>query len=423
MTRAWYRNIDWTVLVAWAALVAAGLTAIYSATHGPASEFLLLSVQQNFSRQAMWFGISAVAFAVILLIPARLWDRLAYPAYAAVIGLLLATVAFGQEINGAKAWLVIGPIRLQTAELAKIGTLLAVAKFLASKQARTGQLRYAFVAILIVLVPVVIIILQNETGSALVYLAMIPFVLFWGGVPLRLMALLVSPAVAAYLAVVQNDAVAPLYVLIFAALFTVGMFLATREKLLTVAAFLFTGVFGIAAWIGLTKILQPHQVSRIVAFTDPQAFASTAGYHVIQSKAAIGSGGLTGKGFMQGTQTQLAFIPEQSTDFIFTVIGEEFGFIGAMVVLALFGFLLIRLAALGSWAAHTFAKVFAAGVAGIFLTHVLINVGMTIGVVPVIGIPLPLVSYGGSALLANTVLVAIAVGLYARRDEFSIYRA
>ncbi len=423
MNRLWYRNVDWTVIGAWTGLVAVGLTAIFSATHGPASEFLLDSVQRNFDRQFMWFGISALAFAVILFVPARVWDRAAYPAYIAVIALLLGTLAFGQVINGAKAWLVLGPIRLQTAEVAKIGTLLAVAKFLASKQARTGQLRYALVAVGIVLLPVAIIIFQNETGTALIFLAMIPFVLFWGGVPLSLMALMVAPAVAGYLAVVQNDAAFPTYVLLFALLFTAAILAATRNKWWTGAAFAFTGVFGMVAWYGLTGILKPHQVSRIIAFTNPEAFASTAGYHVIQSKAAIGSGGLFGKGYMQGTQTQLAFIPEQSTDFIFTVVGEEFGFLGTMTVLALFGYLLIRLASLGSWAAHTFIKVFAAGVAGIFLTHVVINVGMTIGVVPVIGIPLPLVSYGGSALLANTILVAMAVGLYARRDEFSIYRS
>ncbi len=422
MNRTWYRNIDWTVVLAWAGLVAVGLTAIYSATHGPASEFLLTSVQKNFDRQFLWFGISALAFAAIMLVPARVWDRTAYPAYAVVIALLVATLLFGRVVNGARAWLYIGPFGLQTAELAKIGTLLAVAKFLASRQARTGRLRYALVAVGIVMLPVVIIVLQNETGTALIYLAMIPFVLFWGGIPLSLMALMVAPAVAGYLAVFQNDAAFPTYVLIFALLFTAAILAATRDKWLTTAAFLFTGVFGMAAWIGLTKILKPHQVSRIIAFTNPEAFASTAGYHVIQSKAAIGSGGLFGKGYMQGTQTQLAFIPEQSTDFIFTVIGEEFGFLGTMTVLVLFGYLLIRLASLGSWAAHTFIKVFAAGVAGIFLTHVLINVGMTIGVVPVIGIPLPLVSYGGSALLANSILVAIATNLYARRDEFSIYR-
>ena len=198
---------------------------------------------------------------------------------------------------------------------------------------------------------------------------------------------------------------------------------AHMRKWLTSSALAFTVGSAVAVWVGLTKVLEPHQIDRIVAFTNPEAFRLTTGFHVIQSKAAVGSGGLFGKGFMQGTQTQLAFIPEQSTDFVFTIIGEEWGFIGAMVLLAIFGYLLIRLSSLGSWAAHPFPKVFAAGTAGIFLTHLLINMGMTIGLMPVIGIPLPLVSYGGSALLANTALLAIAVNLYARRDEFSIYRA
>ncbi|MDX1530701.1 MAG: rod shape-determining protein RodA [Rhodothermales bacterium] len=423
MTRTWYRNIDWSVIAAWAALVACGLTAIYSATHGPASEFLLQTVQQNFDRQLMWFGISAGVFVGVLFLPARFIEKSAFGIYAATIALLVATLLFGREVNGAKAWLYIGPFGLQTAELAKIGTLLAVAKYLSMPQVRSGKLRWAALAVGILLLPVAIIILQNETGTALVFLALTPIVLFWGGVPLPLIALMLAPGVAGYLAVVQHDDSAPIYVLIFALLFTAATLIMTRDKWYTAAAAAFTGVFGIAAWIGLTKILQPHQVDRIVAFTNPEAFRLTTGFHVIQSKAAVGSGGLFGKGFMQGTQTQLAFIPEQSTDFIFTVIAEEFGFLGTMVVLALFAFLIIRLAGLGSWAAYTFPKVVAAGVAGLFLIHVLINVGMTIGVMPVIGIPLPLVSYGGSALLANTLLVALSVVLFARRDEFSIYRS
>lgn len=422
MNRTWYKNIDWTVLLAWAVLVGIGLTAIYSSTHGPAAEFLLESVQRNFDRQLMWFGISFVIVIAILFIPARVIEKSAYPFYVVVIGLLVATLLFGREVNGARAWLYIGPFGLQVGEVAKVGALLAVAKFMASPEARSGRLRYALVAVAILLVPAAIIVLQNDTGTALVFLAAIPVVLFWGGVPLPLMALLVSPVVAGYLAVFQNPNF-PTYALLFALLFTAAMLVMTRDKWMTSMAFAFSAGTAIAAWIGLVKVLQPHQVDRIVAFTNPEAFRLTTGFHVIQAKAAVGSGGLLGKGFTQGTQTQLAFIPEQSTDFVFTIIGEEFGFVGAMVLLGVFTYLLIRLASLGSWAAHSFPKVFATGTAGIFLTHILINIGMTIGVMPVIGIPLPLVSYGGSALLANTALIAISVNLYARRDEFSIYRA
>ncbi len=421
MNRAWYKHIDWSILLAWAALVSIGLTAIYSTTHGPAAEFLLESVQRNFNRQAMWFGISAFVFLAILLIPARVIEKGAWAAYVVSLGLLAAALFFGQEVNGAKSWLRFGGFSLQVSELAKAGTLLAVARFLETPQARSGRFRYVLVAVAIILLPAVMIVAQNDTGTALVFVAMIPVVLFWSGVPLRLMALLVSPAVVGYLAVFQSPGF-PTYALIAALLFTAGMLVATRDKWLTSLALAFTVGTAVAVWVGLTKVLEPHQIDRIVAFTNPEAFRLTTGFHVIQSKAAVGSGGLFGKGFMQGTQTQLAFIPEQSTDFVFTIIGEEWGFIGAMVLLSIFGYLLIRLSSLGSWAAHPFPKVFAAGTAGIFLTHLLINMGMTIGLMPVIGIPLPLVSYGGSALLANTALIAVAVNLYARRDEFSIYR-
>jgi len=336
--------------------------------------------------------------------------------------LLIATLFFGREINGARRWLYVGSFGIQMGELAKVAALLAVAKFMASAPARAGKLRYALLAGGIMAVPAAIVVMQNDTGTALPYIATVPLIMFWAGAPLKLMALMAAPAIAGYLAIVQHDGPAPYFVMIFAGLFTIGMLLATRDKWYTTAAFAFTGIFGTAAWVGITNVLRPHQVSRVIAFTNPEAFADTAGYHVIQSKLAIGQGGLFGKGFMQGTQTQMAFIPEQSTDFIFTVIGEEFGLIGALVVLAMFGLLLIRIAWVGQRVGHTFAKTFTAGICGIFLTHVVINVGMTMGLVPIIGLPLPLVSYGGSALMANTLLIAVTVALYARREEFSIYR-
>jgi rod shape determining protein RodA len=422
MKRAWYRNLDWPLIAVWAALVLTGLVGIYSATRGPAAEFLLATVQHNFSRQSMWLGISLGAFVGILLLPIRALERSAWVIYVIAIILLIVTLFFGREINGARRWLYIGSFGIQMSELGKVAALLAVARFMGSSPARSGKLRYALLAGGIMALPAAIVVMQNDTGTALPYLATVPLIMFWAGAPLKLMALMAAPVVAGYLAIVQHDGPAPYFVLIFAAIFTVGMLIATRDKWYTTAAFTFTAVFGSAAWIGITNVLRPHQVSRVIAFTNPEAYADTAGYHVIQSKLAIGQGGLFGKGFMQGTQTQMAFIPEQSTDFIFTVIGEEFGFIGALVVLAMFGFMLIRIAWVGQRAAHTFAKTFAAGVCGIFLTHVAINIGMTIGVVPIIGLPLPLVSYGGSALLANTMLVAIVVSLYARREEFTVYR-
>ena len=417
--RPWYKNLDWTVVAAWAALVAAGLTAIYSVTHGPAREFLLTSVQQNFNRQLQWFGISALAMGIILLTPARWIHRLSVPAYVVGVGLLLAALLFGREVNGAKAWLYIGPIGLQPGELGKVGTLLLASRLLALNPAREGRWSFLLLVGGVIALPALLLLAANDTGTALVYLAMAPVLLFWSGaVSLPMMALLVAPAVAGYFAIVSLP-----IALLFGLAFPIAMYVLTRSTLLTALGVAASLGIAVAAYVGLTKVLQPHQVDRIIAFADPERpeFRATTGFHVIQSKAAIGSGGFFGKGFTNGTQTQLAFIPEQSTDFVFTVIGEEWGFVGSIIVLGLFGFLLIRVAGLGLNAGFAFPRLFCAGVTGIFLVHIIINIGMTIGLMPVIGIPLPFVSYGGTALLANTTMVAVALNLHARRDEFAVY--
>lgn len=411
--RPWYKNLDLVSLALWAGLVAIGLVAIYSATHGPAREFLLESVQQNFNRQLRWFGVSAVVMSVILLLPARFIVRMAPVAYLAGIGLLVAALAFGTVVNGAKAW-VWG---LQPGEVAKVGTVLAVAALLSRKEARRGSPLYLLATVVLILIPVGLLLAANDTGTGLVYLALVPIMMFWSGaVPLPWMALGGAAAVAVYLVIV-NPAYAAVFVLVAAA----GMLVWTRSRGMAALMLVGIGAIAVAAWFGLNKILQPHQVARLVAFDDPEAFRYGAGFHVIQAKAAIGSGGLFGKGFTNGTQTQLAYIPENSTDFVYTIIGEEFGFLGAMLVLVLFAVLLIRLAGLGVQAGFALPRLFIAGVTGVFLVHILINVGMTIGLMPVIGIPLPFISYGGSALLANTAMLAIALNLHAKRDEFAVY--
>ena len=415
--RPWYKNLDWVSLLLWAALVAIGLTAIYSATHGPAREFLLDSVQKNFDRQLTFFGISVVAVVVILLLPARLIVKLAPAAYVFCLGLLVAALALGREVNGAKSWLYIGPIGLQVAEIAKVGTVLAVTALLSRKEARRGSVPYLLGAVALIVLPVVLVVMQNDTGTGLVFLALIPVMMFWSGaVPLPWMALGGAAAVAVYLVIVN-----PLFAAVFVAAATVGMLLWTRSRGMAALMFVAVGLIATSAWFGLFKVLEPHQIDRLVAFDDPEAYRFGAGFHVIQSKAAIGSGGIFGKGFTNGTQTQLAYIPENSTDFIFCVIGEEFGFLGTMAVLLIFGFLIIRLASLGVQAGFALPRLFIAGVTGIFLVHILINIGMTVGLMPVIGIPLPFISYGGSALLANSVMLAIALNLHAKRDDFAVY--
>jgi len=355
--------------------------------------------------------------AMIMLLPARVIVKLAPVAYVFCLGLLAAALVFGREVNGAKSWLYIGPIGLQVAEIAKVGTVLAVTALLARKEARRGSVPYMIGAVVLILIPTILVIMQNDTGTGLVFLALIPVMMFWSGaVPLPWMALAGAAAAAVYLVIVN-----PAWAALFVGMASLGMLLWTRSKAMSALMLIGVGAIATAAWFGLFKVLEPHQIDRLVAFDDPEAYRYGAGFHVIQAKAAIGSGGVFGKGFTQGTQTQLAYIPENSTDFIYCVIGEEFGFLGTMGVLLLFAFLIIRLAGLGVQAGFALPRLFIAGVTGIFLVHILINIGMTIGLMPVIGIPLPFLSYGGSALLANTAMLAIALNLHAKRDEFAVY--
>lgn len=416
--RTWYRQLDYPLLVIWLLLTSVGLLAIYSTTHGPAAEFLLESVQQNFQRQLFWLGVCVFGLVIALLLPVRFFQAAAYPIYGLTLLLLLATLLAGKEVNGAKAWLVIGPAQFQVSELAKVGTVLAVARLLSGKRPTSNGLRYALLAVALLVVPGGIILLQNDTGTALVFFGLVPVVLFWSGLPLPILMLMISPAVAGYFAIVYMPAA-----VVLAVLFTGYMFWTTREYLLSGLALLFTGGTAGVISFAIVKVLQPHQVARILSFTNPEAkeYRNEVGYHLVQSKAAIGSGGLFGKGFMKGTQTQGAYIPEQSTDFVFSVIGEEFGFIGSAVVLFLFAALLVRLIQLGTQIKHPFGVMVACGACGIYLIHVFINMGMATGLLPVIGIPLPFLSYGGSALLANSAMLSIVLTLHMRRNDFSIY--
>lgn len=416
--RVWYRNLGIEVIITWMALVGIGLVAIYSTTNGPASEFLLESVRSNFIRQFVWALICASGLIFAMLLPVRFYQTAAWPVYGLTLILLVAALVVGTEINGARSWIQFGPVRLQVSELAKVGTILAVAQLLSAKRARIDTVRYAFLTALIITLPGILIVLQNDMGTALVFFALVPIMLFWSGLPLINLVLIVSPAVAGYLSIVYLPAG-----LIFALVITGFVYFQTREYSMAALSALLTAGTTLVVSLALSKVLQPHQVARLLSFTNPEAeeFRDNVGFHLVQSKAAIGSGGLTGKGFMEGTQTQGAYVPEQSTDFVFSVIGEEFGFIGSIIVLALFTFLLLRLINLGVQMKHPFGLMVAAGTVGVYLIHIFVNIGMATGLLPVIGIPLPFISYGGSALLAHTAMLAILLALHLKKDDFSIY--
>jgi len=418
MENATWKLDPWTLLL-WATLVGIGLAALYSITHGPTVEYLSASVRDNFTRQLVWLGASVVGIGIILLLPVRFLRYAAYPVYGTTLLLLVLSLAIGVEVHGTQAWLALGPFRLQVSEFAKVGTVLAVAQLLSERHTRAARdLSFALRAAALIVVPAGLVTLQNDTGTALVFFALVPIMLFWSGLSLTVILLMISPAIAGYLTLLSLPAA-----LAFAILFTGALWWHAGQRSIAALAATFTG--GVTAVVSLVlgKILQPYQVKRLLSFTNPGAeeFRQGVGFHLVQSKAALRSGELWGTGFMQGPQTQGAYVPEQTTDFIFSVIAEEFGLVGSLVVLGLLAALLLRLIKLGADVKHPFGSIVAAGAVGVYLIHIIINIGMVTGMLPVIGLPLPFLSYGGSSMLANTALLAIVLNTHMRREDLSIY--
>ncbi len=414
---AWYRQFDWVIVTCWILLFTAGLIAIYSATLGPVSQFLPAYIQNNFLNQVVWIGISIGALISIQFTSPRTFQQISYVLYVICIILAIVTVIWGTEAGGAKRWLVIGGLRFQISEILKLATILAVANYLTSRRDISAEhIGSALVAVILMVIPSIIIILQNDTGTALVLLAIIPVMLFWSGLPYGISLFLISPAIIAYFTVINWK----LGVLVTVIL-TIAIFFIQKRPWLTSAAFIAGILVVIGMQFALNQVLQPYQQARIEAFVNPAMDPQGAGWNVLQAKTAIGSGGMWGKGFLEGTQTQLRFLPEQWTDFIFPVIAEEFGFIGAGFLLLVFAILFLRLLNIAGEHRHPFAQLVIVGVTMTFFTHLVINLGSAMGLFPVIGLPLPFVSYGGSAFLSYSIMLAICLNFDFYKREFSIY--
>ncbi len=414
---AWYRQFDWLLIICWVLLFSAGLVAIYSATLGPVSRFLPDYIQNNFLNQIIWIAISIFALIAIQFTNPRTFQQISYVLYIICIILAIATVIWGTEAGGARRWLVIGGLRFQISEMLKLATILVVANYLTSRRDISAEhIGSALVAIVLMIIPSIIIILQNDTGTALVLLAIIPVMLFWSGLPYGISLFMISPAIVAYFTVINWK-----LGVIAAVILTIGIFFIQKRPWLFVSAFIVGIMVVVGVQVALHQVLKPHQQARIEAFVNPALDPQGAGWNVLQAKTAIGSGGLWGKGFLEGTQTQLRFLPEQWTDFIFPVIAEEFGFMGAGFVLLLFAVLLLRLLNTAGEHRHPFAQLVIVGVTMTFLVQLMINLGSATGLFPVIGLPLPFVSYGGSAFLSYSIMLAICLNFHFYRREFSIY--
>ena len=360
-------------------------------------------------RQARWAAIALVCFTLIRRIGPRWFEWVAVPAYVVSVLLLVITLIVGTGSGtaaGVRSFLDLGFIRFQPSEFAKLATILALAKYLGTRPEDPATLRALVAPAAIVGVPLVLVILQPDLGTALAFVGILFAALFWAGTLIGLMVLLLTPGIGLVLSF-DTRIWAAFFVLLVGALYLYRYRLFLVESLSVVLANLAAGTISTPLWNSLAE----YQQNRILVYLDPSVDPRGAGYHVIQSMVAIGSGGPTGKGFTAGTQKRFDFLPEQHTDFIFSVIGEELGYLGTILTLSLFALILYRLVKMAEGEADPFAGLVIFGIFGAWLVHIFVNIGMTVGMVPVTGIPLPFVSYGGTFLLMSWVAVAVAARL------------
>jgi rod shape determining protein RodA len=410
-----FYRIDWILLVIWLVLVLIGWLNIYAAVYDDTHR-AIFDLHQKYGKQ-MIFILAAILLAMVtLMIDPKFFSQFAYFFYGICILLLFIVIFSGREISGSKSWFQIGGFGLQPAEFAKMATSLALAKYLTTLDVDLKKSRTMLVAALIILFPAGLIILQHDTGSAIVFLAFI-IVLYRAGltgfVPL---AFILLPLLGVLALMV------PKLILAGALLLVAGIFYLNSKRRFTnilVIGVIFLASVGFVYSVDYTvnHVLEPHQRQRIQVLLGNNTDLKGAGYNVNQSLIAIGSGRFTGKGFLEGTQTKYNFVPEQSTDFIFCTIGEEQGFIGSTLVIALFIGLFIRIILVAERQRSRFSRLYGYGVASVLFFHFAINIGMTLGLAPVIGIPLPYISYGGSSLWAFTILLFIFIRQDSMRFE------
>lgn len=402
-------DIDWITILVYLALLSIGVSTIYAVEFNPQNA-VQFSMDTSYGRQLTWIVVSLIVGFGLLVIDSKFYTVFSYPIYGLMLLLLLVVLFIGITVSGSTSWIEIGSFRMQPAEFAKFGTALALAKYMSSLGVQMKRFKTKLIAFGIFIQPAFLIILQGDAGSALVFSAFI-LVLFREGLPYGFLIVGLAAVLLAVLALVIN--VWLLIVLLFLGSALLIWFQRQNRNLI----FAIIGLFVLSAGLvfsvdyGFNEILQPHQRDRINVLIGKEYDLKGSAYNLNQSKIAIGSGGFWGKGYLKGTQTQFNFVPEQSTDFIFSTIGEEHGFVGCSVLIVLYLFLLMRLIYLAERQRSTFSRIYGYAVACLLFFHLAVNIGMTIGLAPVIGIPFPFISYGGSAVLSFTILIFVFLKL------------
>ncbi len=464
-----WANIDWITVLIYLVLVFSGWINIYASVFNQEHQSIF-DISQRYGKQLIWIGAALLIAFVILIVDSNFYVFFSYIIYGSILFLLILVLLFGKEINSSRSWFMMGSFGFQPSEFAKFATALALARFMSSHGFKLQKPKSLLIVSLIILLPAFFILLQNDTGSALVYAAFVlvlyreglsGVVLFFGTLVavLFVLALIISNLtlalimVGAVLAVflvlsTKSNQISRVFIVFAASIMPLllvnlalqnkfqiadviiaGSLLAGLLVLIdsyrkkntsyTIVALVFIGsvLFSLTVDYAFDNLLGAHHRDRINEYLGIVSDPLGAGYNVNQSKIAIGSGGFLGKGFLNGTQTKFDFVPEQTTDFIFCTVGEEWGFVGSLLLVGLFVFLLVRLVFMAERQRSSFSRIYGYSVAVILFFHFAANVGMTVGALPVIGIPLPFFSYGGSSLWSFTILLFIFVCLDASRHE------
>jgi len=410
--------MDWATVLLYGALVLFGWLNIYASVYDETIGQSIFDFSLTPGRQLLFMAACIIIIIAILIIDMRFYDTFAYIIYGAILFLLLLVPIVGKEVGGNKAWLGIGSFGVQPSEFAKFATALAVAKFMGTIGFRMDNLRNQFILFAMIGVPMILILAQKDTGTALVFTAFL-VVFYREGMSPFLILVGVACAIIFVLALLVENNV---YLYAGIAAIWLGLIVFSKKKkfkriaLITAGAVLIIGMLYSVDYV-VNNVLKPHQQNRVKALINPDADPLGFGWNVTQSKIAIGSGGFWGKGFLKGTQTKFDFVPEQSTDFIFCTIGEEHGWLGSLITIGLWVTLMLRIIFIAERQKNRFTRVFAYSTLAIFLFHFSVNIGMTVGLFPVIGIPLPFFSYGGSSLWGFTIMLFILLKLDAHRGQ------
>jgi rod shape determining protein RodA len=408
-----FHNIDWITVGLYFALVIIGWLNIYASLHNDEHKSVF-DFTQYYGKQMIWIGCAIVLILMVLSIDIKFFPSLSFYIYGIVIFLLIAVLIFGNATQGHKSWFLIGSFKLQPSEFAKFATNLAIAKYLSTLNIRIQDIRTKFIAVLLLGLPAGLIVLQGDAGSTLVYSAFV-FVLYREGLSGNVLIFGLILIVLFFLALLFNPFIIIGILTGVALLLLIFIRKRKRELITLFGTLILVSGFLYSVKFAYNNVLEPHQRNRIEVLIDKNADPRGIGYNVNQSMIAIGSGGFFGKGYLQATQTKYNFVPAQSTDFIFCTVGEEWGFLGSSLVVILYVWLFLRIIMMAERQRSTYARIYGYGVASILLFHFTINVAMTIGLAPVVGIPLPFISYGGSSLWAFTLLLFVFVKQDANR--------